>query len=654
MRSSRFSPRSLEPAQLERLLVAREQVLAHLQDAVTSAVVTGQARFDLVIGPRGAGKSHLIGVLEGRLRGSPQLLDRTVIIAPPEELHPLSLVQFLAQLLRELPDDPELGSSADAVRSLQRQHDPNQERRAVDLIRARLAGRSLIILVENLDEVFTALKREGQQRLRNILQTERRWSIVASSRSLSPAFTKYEAPFHGTFNIHRLEPLSAEQCREMLAALADAHGKQQLAALLRTRKGLARVRGLHHLLGGNPRAMAFLFRQLDEHRLDHFEEALADLADELKPYLQEQMTRISPMQRAIMELLAESWRPLTVTELTESSFSAQASISNALKLLRSEALVQTLEVGRERYYELGDPLLRLARANERPREAIAAFARLIRWWYAEDRVSELGVRSRYVLPAPARAEWAAADRGEYGPVLEASLREASELLAQPAEVPRSTPNLEVGLARAIDSAWHHQRLSELLPMTASLDSVLAVLPTPTRFLVAMASVSVLFEQMRSQAVPDTTDTLRARWRQFTAEGPAAASSKTVEHELALPGVMLEALSVFAQVADDDEWRMLMPSSLTDPGSASDFRYYFEFGFYLWLASRRPLEPLVQLDARLREHHDLEWFPAAPLNSASPREAVARLSEPERVIVREQLERHNDRQGLAALALAAKR
>lgn len=107
-------------------------------------------------------------------------------------------------------------------------------------------------------------------------------------------------------------------------------------------RGLARVRGIHHLLGGNPRAMSFMFRQLDAHRLDHFELALADLADELEPCFQEQMTRLSPAQRGVMELLAESWRPLTVTEIAERSFSKQASTSGALRHLRRDALVQVL------------------------------------------------------------------------------------------------------------------------------------------------------------------------------------------------------------------------------------------------------------------------------------------------------------------------
>jgi DNA-binding transcriptional ArsR family regulator len=415
--SSRFSPRSLEPTQLERLTVGREELLAQLERVVTSAAVTGQARFDLLIGPRGSGKSHCIGLLAARLRASPQLAERTLVVAPPEALHPTSLVGLLAAVLREFPDDPDAGPTADALRSLQRQQDGNREQRAVDMVRARLEGRSMIILLENLDEHFDMLGREGQQRLRNILQTQRRWSIIATSRTSSPAFAKHEAPFHGTFNQHPLEPLSAEQCRDMLAALAVAHGRIGLADLLRTPKGLSRVRGIHHLLGGNPRAMAFMFRQLDEQRLDHFELTLADLADDLAPYVSEQLTRLSPAQRAIMQLLAESWRPLTVTEIAERSFSSQATTSGALRHLRRDALVQERKLGREHYYELCDPMHRLVRTDA----TLEGFARVIREWYA----SNLEVRPRYALPEDVRTTSMAADAG---PTLS---REAVARLSEP-------------------------------------------------------------------------------------------------------------------------------------------------------------------------------------------------------------------------------
>ena len=407
--SSRFSPRSLEPAQLERTSVGNEALFARLEGAITAAVATGQARYDLVLGPRGAGKSHLIGVLQARLSASERLEGRALVIAPPEELHPTSLVQLLALLLREFPDDPELGPPSESLRSLQRQRDGNQEQRAISLIRARLDGRALVLLLENLDELFGAIGREGQQRLRNVLQTEGKWSILATSRSLVPAFTKHEAPFHGTFNLHRLSPFEPEQCRDMLERLAEARGHIQLARALASERGLQRVRGIHHLLGGNPRAMAFIARHLDEHSLDHFEDALTDLADDLKPYFQEQMTRLSPAQRGLMEILAESWHPLTVTQLAERSFTKQASTSGTLRHLKRDGLVKARELGRERYYELGDPLHRLARANERPREAIRAFALVLRWWYANDSAIDFNIRSRYLLPKQKLETFAAAE-----------------------------------------------------------------------------------------------------------------------------------------------------------------------------------------------------------------------------------------------------
>lgn len=805
--SSRFSPRALDPEQLERLTVAREDLLSQLQTKVVDAVVSGQARFDLLLGPRGAGKSHIVGVLEGRLRASPQLVGRALVVAPPEELHPTSLVGLLAQLLREFPDDPELGPAEAALRSLQRQRDGNQEQRAVDLIRGRLGGRALIILLENLDELFGVLGHDGQQRLRNVLQTERRWSILASSRSLVPAFTKYKAPFHGTFNLHPLEPLTPEQCRDMLAALADAHSESSLAELLRTSKGLARVRGIHHLLGGNPRAMTFVFRQLDEHRLDHFELALANLADELKPYFQEQMTRLSPAQRAVMEILAESWRPLTVTELAERSFSKQASTSGALRHLRRDALVQALDVGRERYYELGDPLHRLARANERPREAIVAFTRVIRWWYADDSASDFSLRRHYVLPEQARVGWSATEELENDSMHESSLKQAmtlldqlpliaieqaraqlaqrqspairaalvlalersgdeaaaveellaalgphdlavvaslmtlsshraidagaskgdsfalpldsaiaravqcvwrtstspkldegrrallesfdsaspviarllSDIVARSPLLPswteqaayaelgqllvrlrptRSSVSLESGLTHGIWVAWHHRRTTELLPPGASLDPLLSVLPDSLRGLVAIVSFSSLGALPPARTSGPAFDEVVAQvQRRFVLAGDAAPEAALAElghthaaYEQTFAGALLEFFAMLSE-APKEMWLEHI-SGVFDAKNEFFSRTLF-LGVYTWLASRRPLEPLVRLAVRLHELYEVYCIPAPILQANSPREAIARLSEPERALIRAILESHDDTQGLAQLALEAK-
>jgi DNA-binding transcriptional ArsR family regulator len=377
-RPSRFSPRSEPYEALEERTVCREELCAALVRGVADAVRTGQARFDLVLGPRGAGKSHLLGLVEGRLRKE---LEGTAIVAgPPEEFHPSSLVHLLAEILRSLPSGPDAEPASRQLAILAAFPDDARDR-AVAMIRARLQDLPLIIVIENLDVIFAAIGRDGQHQLRSILQTERRWSIVATSRSRTPAFSKESEPFYGTFIPRALEPLPAEGCREMLVRLARACDDEVLAQQLDTPKGLARVQTLRHVLGGHPRAMAFIFPHLHHDRPEAVEEALRDLAEELTPYFQEQMSRLPPGQRPVVELLAEHWTPLSVNEISNATFTLQPTTSTYLKRLREDAIVRSTKLGREHFYEISDPLFRIARAVKRDELRTKTFLRVLRSWY---------------------------------------------------------------------------------------------------------------------------------------------------------------------------------------------------------------------------------------------------------------------------------
>jgi DNA-binding transcriptional ArsR family regulator len=347
--------------------------------SIVAAVTTGQARFDLVLGPRGAGKSHLLGLIEGRLR---KALEGSALVAGlPEELHPSSLVHLLAELLRALPADPEAGLLARQLAILAEYPPAEARDRAVGMIRAQLRGLPLVIIIENLEIVFAAIGREGQHQLRSILQTERNWSIVATSRSLSPAFSKESEPFYGTFIPRTLEPLSAEGCRAQLVRLAHASGRQELARELDTPVGLARVQTLRHVLGSYPRAMAFIFPHLHHDEPEMVERALHELAEELTPYFQEQMGRLSPGQRPIAELLAEHWTPPSVSEIARATFNTPATTSTHLKHLRADAIVRSEKLGREHFYEIVDPMFRIARAMKRNEIRATTFLRVLQGWY---------------------------------------------------------------------------------------------------------------------------------------------------------------------------------------------------------------------------------------------------------------------------------
>ncbi|MFH1463318.1 MAG: hypothetical protein ABIO70_02925 [Pseudomonadota bacterium] len=408
-RSSRYSPRSLASEDLEALLVGREVLASSIVAGFKGSILEGSARFELLVGPRGAGKSHLIGVLQHRLESDAEMAERCVVASLDEEEHVASLLDLLARVLAALParsGEPDPRQQAAGLRT---SPGIEGERRAVAMIRGQLEGRALLVITENFDRTLDALGRAGQARLRALLQTEGRWSLLASTQRVTESLRRSDHPFFHTFQERLVPPLDPLQCRELLRRLARLHGCQELVEALSSGRGLARVRAIHHLVGGSPRAMALIFPYLEDVSLDALERSFYALADELTPYFQQQMTARSPAQQPILERLSENWRPLSVTEIAQATFTSPQSTSGQLKKLSVDGLVQRLSLGRESFYEIADPLWRIARSMKRPDLAPSAFLRFLALWHP------VGEWAHGSPPAPAVSlvDWARV-REEFG------------------------------------------------------------------------------------------------------------------------------------------------------------------------------------------------------------------------------------------------
>ena len=379
---SRYSPWLVDRGLLRRLLVGRDELLQHLVDSLRDVAVGGGGRYELLVGPRGAGKSHLLALVHQALTTDPLAGKAFVVAALQEEESIASLEALLGRILNAMPTEAGLPNPQTLFQHLQQLPLAAVAEQAVALIKARLQGRSLIIFLENLDSLFVALGRTGQQSLRRLLQTEVNWSIMAGSRTASAAFLKESEPFFHTLNRRTLEPLSSDQCREMLRRLAEHSGKADLESFLASPQGLARVKSLRTFTGGNPRAMALVFPYLTRESLDDLVESFYAFADELTPYFQEQLARLPPGQATLLEALAENWRPMTVKALAQVTFTPETSASTQLRRMQKDHLVRSIRVGRHTLYEVAEPLYRIARAMKRSDQAMPTLARFLRIWYA--------------------------------------------------------------------------------------------------------------------------------------------------------------------------------------------------------------------------------------------------------------------------------
>lgn len=351
---SRYTPSLLTGETLEALFVARERPLELLMARVQQAAQSDIRNHSLIVGPRGAGKTHLLSLVAHRTRALIEGGAHLQLSWLPED--PWTIVSY-ASLLRAV-----LKHSGQETGPGQADH----EYEALLSKRVRVGG-PVVVVSENLDQVLNQIGDEGQQRLRHLLQTTDQLLIIASSTRLDRTLTSASAPFYNFFTTTQLEAFSVEEARSMLQKIARQRGDEELAVRLESDEATARLRTIAHLAGGQPRLWSALSDALTASGVRGLIDTLLTRFDDLTPYYQEQLSRLSPHQRLAVAELASADHPVHVSELAQNVAVEQRSMAKTLKELRDLGWVRPttspfadLLDARRTYYELAEPLARLS------------------------------------------------------------------------------------------------------------------------------------------------------------------------------------------------------------------------------------------------------------------------------------------------------
>ena len=354
---SRFTPSIMPAERLESLFVVRHHILDNIMSSVKELGATPSPHHTLLVGPRGSGKTHLISLVYHR---SAHLVEqgrceRLRIAWLPED--PWTIVSYsrlLAAILERLSPDAELNGVDEAELDA----------------RLRITSREdgpILVLMENVDRILEALGDLGQQRFRNLLQTESGILIIGSTTVLDRTLSDHAYPFFGFFDTIRLKPFSPAQARDMLRALAKESGNEDLANALEGDGARARIHTIAHLAGGQPRLWALLGSALTVDELNDLTNLLLNRFDDLTPFFQEQLARLSPQQRLVVAELAAADRPLAVKELAGRIGANQRSAAKTVSDLTDRGWLEPVSTifanlldRRRTYYELAEPLARLA------------------------------------------------------------------------------------------------------------------------------------------------------------------------------------------------------------------------------------------------------------------------------------------------------
>ena len=396
---SRFTPSLMAPETLEDILVQRHTLANYLVDKIRDSATTDSKYFQLLIGPRGIGKTHLVSLIYHRVAKMEDLQDKLLIAwLREEEWGIASFLDLLRGIFRAFAQEYPAAYQAelhDEVEKLYELSPEQAEYKAAQLLTEFVGNRVLLLIVENLEDVFSGLGEFGQKQLRAYIQNHSFLTILATSQSLFDGVKLYENPFYGFFYSHTLNEFKVDDAVDLLNHIANLEGNTDLASFIQTPTGYDRIKVVHYLSGGSPRVyIVFSAFLMTPESLDKLVEPFMEMLDSLTPYYQDRMKYISNQQRKIVDFLCDRGGAAPVKEIAKYCFIDQRTVSSQLKDLSEKGYVKKEEIGRESWYELREPLMRFCLEVKKQRnQPIRLIVDFIRVWYTREELQQrLGLR----------------------------------------------------------------------------------------------------------------------------------------------------------------------------------------------------------------------------------------------------------------------
>lgn len=415
-----FTPTAVPGEALVARTVGRDDVVERILASVRTAARTKNRPHALIVGPRGSGKTHLLAVVMHRLAGDAKTLKRLAIAWLPEDaVDVVSYNDLLWAVVQRLlsgglgADDA--SASLDEARAMRGRGDIHG---LEQLVIRLLDGRVLLLVVENLDRLFSDFGTEGEARFRSFVETSGDVLLLASTPLLFGGVSDHDRPWYGSFNAEHLADLDVDDGTELLRRVAETSGDAPLEAFLRTPEAHARLKAVAHLAGGSPRMWMVLASCMTIELIDELVPLVEEMLDELVPYYQARLLELPGVERKVVTELCrttvvtrggtvvhEPQGMRTVKDLAEACGLDQRVAATALGRLHEAKWVRRAKPeGADRrttWYEIREPLLRHhLQYRETRGEPLRVIVDFLRSWYS----TEEHRRHLATVPAASLAE----------------------------------------------------------------------------------------------------------------------------------------------------------------------------------------------------------------------------------------------------------
>ncbi len=388
-----FNPREMRDETVLALATGRSNLLGELLQAICQrSMQPGHITHWLLTGPRGAGKSYFLRLLQASLQQAP--IENVRFVLLPEELPNIYAPhEFLLEIARMLePSQQNLGHVAQwKVSDAARLWDD-----ALQQLLAQIPNDLLVVGVENFDELIAAAfsNEIDNSRLRHLMSNQPRIMFVATS-VLGDFDEKHAQRMFRQFEHRNLSPWNPQDHRDYLSARAKQQG------IVSSPRQLNRIDAYSRYTGGNARAAAVLAATILE--VDDFTVGAEDLdaaIEKMSDYYRALIKRIPINTMKLFDALVRGGEPASQTDIADRTGAKQSEISRAFAWLLDNGYVsETRETGQKaKQYRVLDRLLvqfyRMRYLQPGQRSSLAVMADLLADMLSFDEKWE--VASRYV------------------------------------------------------------------------------------------------------------------------------------------------------------------------------------------------------------------------------------------------------------------
>ena len=389
----KYNPAFLTDAELVASFCVRTSEFDSIVEALHESTGASNVH-QIVIGPRGSGKTSLLLRVAAEIRREESLSRRLLPVVFPEESYCVATVgEFWLECLRRVADQvpsrergPDLRRTVEELRAIQ--DDSALADRCLGTIQdvADDAAKRLVLIVENLNMMFRDMPdaNTAAWQLRHTLQTDPRIVLLASATSRFDQIDHPDRALYDLFRTLQLRPLNTEECATLWEAVSGQ------------RREPTTIRSLEILTGGSPRLLAIVARFGGGLSFQDLMAQLLDLVDDHTEYFKSHLEALPAQERRVYLALAELWKPASTREIAEQARLDTSKCSAQLKrLVERGAVVVAGGSARRKLHYLAERLYNiyyLLRSGRGPDRLLEALVRFMASYYSPEELKDAGTR----------------------------------------------------------------------------------------------------------------------------------------------------------------------------------------------------------------------------------------------------------------------